>query len=292
MKSFDLVEPETLEEAVALLDPEDAGVRVLAGGTALMLMMKARLFQPARLISLHRLNGGMRGVREDGRGGLRIGALTTLVELERSAVVAAAFPVLTRALRTLSNVRIRNVATLGGHLAHGDPHMDLPPILIALGARVRTAGPIGDRWIEMADLITGYYQLAIARDELIVEVHVPAQPANVFTSYAKYAALSADDWPSVGVAVWCRMAGDRIADVRVAVSAATERPMRVSGAEAALAGADATEAAFARAGDAAAQEVEPLADIRGSAAYKREMVRVHVRRALAAALHAHSRPAR
>ena len=214
------------------------------------------------------------------------------MELERSALVAATFPVLTGALRTLSNVRIRNVATLGGHLAHGDPHMDLPPILIALGARVRTVGPIGERWIDMADLITGYYQLAIARDELIVEVHVPAQPANVFTSYAKYAALSADDWPSVGVAVWCRTAGGRIAEARVAVSAATDRPMRVSGAEAALAGAEATEAAFARAGDAAAQEVEPLADIRGSAAYKREMVRVHVRRALAAALHAPSRLAR
>ena len=138
MKSFDLVEPATLEEAVALLDPEDAGVRVLAGGTALMLMMKARLFQPARLISLRRLDGVMRGVREDGRGGLRIGALTTLVELERSALVAATFPVLTGALRTLSNVRIRNVATLGGHLAHGDPHMDLPPILIdARRARAR-----------------------------------------------------------------------------------------------------------------------------------------------------------
>jgi len=291
MKSFDLVEPGTLEEAVALLDPEDAGVRVLAGGTALMLMMKARLFQPARLISLRRLDGVMRGVREDGRG-LRIGALTTLVELERSALVAATFPVLTGALRTLSNVRIRNVATLGGHLAHGDPHMDLPPILIALGARVRTVGPNGERWIDMADLITGYYQLAIAKDELIVEVHVPAQPASVFTSYAKYAALSADDWPSVGVAVWCRTAGGRIADARVAVSAATDRPMRVSGAEAALAGAEATEAAFARAGDAAAQEVEPLADIRGSAAYKREMVRVHVRRALAAALRNPSWPAR
>lgn len=286
MKSFDLVEPATLDEAVALLDPEDARVRVIAGGTALMLMMKARLFHPARLISLRRLGGVLRGVREDGGGGLRIGALTTLVELERSALVAAKFPVLTRALGALSNVRIRNVATLGGHLAHGDPHMDLPPILVTLGARVRTVSPRGERWMDMADLIVGYYQTAIARDELIAEVDVPVQPARVFTSYAKYAALSADDWPSVGVAVWCRTDSGRIVEARVAVSAATERPMRMEGAEAALVGAEATEEAFARAGDAAAQEVEPLADIRGSAAYKREMVRVHVRRALVTALHA------
>lgn len=288
MKSFDLVEPATLDAAVALLDPEDARVRVIAGGTALMLMMKTRLFHPARLISLRRLGGVARGVREEGGGGLRIGALTTLTEIEHSALVAAKFPVLTRALGTLSNVRIRNVATLGGHLAHGDPHMDLPPILVTLGARVRTVSPRGERWIDMADLIVGYYQTAIAKDELIVEVAVPAPPASVSTSYVKYAALSADDWPSVGVAVWCRTHSGRIAEARVAVSAATERPMRLAGAEAALVGAEATEEAFVRAGDRAAQEVEPLADIRGSAAYKREMVRVHVRRALAAALHAPS----
>ena len=253
MRSFDLVEPATLDEAVALLDPEDARVRVIAGGTALMLMMKSRLFHPARLVSLRRLGGVVRGVREDGAGGLRIGALTTLVEIERSALVAARFPVLNRALGTLSNVRIRNVATLGGHLAHGDPHMDLPPILITLGARVRTVSPRGERWMDIADLIVGYYQMALATDELIVEVDVPAQPASVFTSYAKYAALSADDWPSVGVAVWFRIHAGRVTEARVAVSAATERAMRVAGAEAALVGAEATEEAFAGAGDAAAR---------------------------------------
>src|SRR6266850_248531 len=187
MRSFDLVEPATLGEAVKLLDPQDKSVRAIAGGTALMLMMKTRLFQPTRLISLRRLDGELRGIRTNEGSGLRIGAMTSLAELEYSPLLASTYPVMSRALRMLSNIRIRNVATLGGHLAHGDPHMDLPPILIALGARVRTVGPIGERWIDMADLITGYYQLAIARDELIIEVHVPAQPANVFTSYAKYA---------------------------------------------------------------------------------------------------------
>ena len=158
---------------------------------------------------------------------------------------------------------------------------------------MRAVGRRGERWIDVADLFLGYYQLAIARDELIVEVEVPAQPADVLTSYAKFAALSADDWPSVGVAVWCRTAGGRIAEARVAVSAATDRPMRVAGAEAALVGAAATDGRV-REGRPTRRpsEVEPLADIRGSAAYKREMVRVHVRRALAAALHAPSRLAR
>jgi carbon-monoxide dehydrogenase medium subunit len=216
--------------------------------------------------------------------------MTTLSELERSPLVGAAVPVMSRALRTLSNVRIRNVATLGGHLAHGDPHMDLPPILMTLGARVRAVSQRGERWIDMNDFAIGYYQTAIARDELIAEIEVPVQPAGVCAWYAKFTALSADDWPAVGVAVWYRVDAGRIAEARVAVSAATDRPLRVAGAEAALVGASSTPAVFARAADAAADEVEPLTDIRGSAAYKREMVRVHVRRALERALHAESTP--
>ena len=276
MTPFELLEPATMDEAVALLDPD---VRAIAGATALVPMMKARLFQPTRLVSLRRLGGAMRGVR-DQDGDLRIGALTTLTELEQSSRVRAAAPVMSRALGTLSNVRIRNVATLGGHLAHGDPHMDLPPVLMTLGARVRAVSRRGERWIDVKDLVLGYYQTAIAADELIVDVHVPAQPADARTWYEKFTALSADDWPTVGVAVWYRAAGGRIAEARVAVSAATERPVPVLSAEAILTGAALDEATFRKAADAAADEVEPLADIRGSAAYKREMVRVHVRRAL------------
>src|SRR5450432_1946165 len=161
MTPFELLEPETLDEAVAALDASDPSVRAIAGGTALVLMMKSRIFQPQRLVSLRRLNGPLRGVRAEADGGLRIGALTTLARMERSPELAAAAPVLTRALRTLSNIRIRNVATLGGHLAHGDPHMDLPPIFLTLGARVRAVSPRGERWIDVADLITGYYETTL-----------------------------------------------------------------------------------------------------------------------------------
>jgi carbon-monoxide dehydrogenase medium subunit len=279
VKAFELLEPATVEEALALLDAGDPGVRAVAGATALLPMMKARLFQPTRLVSLRRINGAVRGVDTD-RNGLRIGALTTLTELERSATVREATPVISRALRTLSNVRIRNVATLGGHLAHGDPHMDLPPILMTLGARVRVAGRGGERWVDIDDLVLGYYQTAVAADELLTEVEIAAQPADARAWYEKFTALSADDWPTVGAAVWYRTEGGRITEARIAVSAATERPMRISSAEAVLAGSAADAATFGRAADAAAEAVDPLADIRGSAAYKREMVRVHVRRAL------------
>jgi carbon-monoxide dehydrogenase medium subunit len=276
---FELVEPATLDEAVALLDPDDPGVRAIAGATALVPMMKARLFRPTRLVSLRRLDGRLRGVHDE-PDGVRIGALTTLTELEQSPRVRALAPVMSRALGTLSNVRIRNVATLGGHLAHGDPHMDLPPVLMTLGARVRAVSRRGERWIDLDDLVLGYYQTTIAADELIADVRVPPQPEDARMAYEKFTALSADDWPTVGVAVWYRAAAGRIAEARVAVSAATERPARTAAAEQALVGAAPDAATFRRAAEAAADAVEPLADLRGSAAYKREMVRVHVRRAL------------
>jgi len=288
MKSFDLAEPATLEEALALLDPQDRSVRAIAGGTALMLMMKTRLFQPTRLVSLRRLNGDLRGTRENEDGGLRIGAMTSLAELEYSPLLASTYPVMSRALRMLSNIRIRNVATLGGHLAHGDPHMDLPPILLTLGARISAVSIRGQRWIDVSDLFVGYYQTSLAKDELITAVDVPGQPPGVYCWYEKFTARSADDWPTVGAAVWYCVDSNVIIQARVAVSAATERPMRIAAAEAALVNASPTPQVFSKAADAAANEVEPIADLHGSASYKREMVRVHVRRALEHALN--SRP--
>ncbi|HEY5348147.1 MAG TPA: xanthine dehydrogenase family protein subunit M [Candidatus Lustribacter sp.] len=281
--SFDLVEPGTLEEAVGLLDPDDAAVRAIAGGTALSLMVQSHIFKPTRLVSLRRLDGALRGVHVEPDGSLRIGALTTLTELERSPVLAISEPTLSRALHTLSNVRVRNIATVGGHLAHGDPHMDLPPILVTLGARVRAVSPRGERWIDVADLITGYYETSLAGDELIAELRLPVQPPGTRSAYEKFTALSADDWPAVGVAVWLRRDGETIAEARIAVGGATDRPTRMTTAEAALAGGASDAARFAAAADAAAGEVRPLGDLRGSGPYKREMVRVHVRRALQSA---------
>jgi carbon-monoxide dehydrogenase medium subunit len=282
--SFELLQPATLDEAVGMLDPDDSQIRPIAGGTALTLLVQSRVFKPARLVSLRRLNGSLRGVRVEPDGGLRVGAMTTLSDLERSPVVAIAEPVIARALHALSNVRVRNVATIGGHLAHGDPHMDLPPILIALGARVRAVSPRGERWIEMDDLITGYYETTLAVDELIAEVIVPVRPPGARAAYAKFTALSADDWPAVGIAVWLRLVDERIAEARVVVGGATDHPTRMLTAEAALTGSAPGAAAFAAAADAAHDDVQPLGDLRGSGPYKREMVRVHVRRALERAI--------
>jgi aerobic carbon-monoxide dehydrogenase medium subunit len=281
MMSFELAEPATLAEAIALLDPDDASVRPIAGGTALMLMMKAGVFRPARLVSLRAIEE-LRTVITQPDGALRIGAMTPLAVLERDPGTRAHAPVITATLRTLSNVRVRNVATVGGHLAHADPHMDLPPVLIALGAHIAVAGPAGARTIPVEDLFAGYFETVLARDELITAVVVPAQGSRRAV-YLKCTTRATHDWPALGVAVSLERNGASIRDARIVISAATEKPIRLPGAEAVLRGGS-DDAVLRRAGDAAAEEAQTISDGQGSAAYKRQLVRVYVRRALSAAL--------
>jgi carbon-monoxide dehydrogenase medium subunit len=182
-------------------------------------------------------------------------------------------------MRRLSNIRVRNVATIGGCLAHGDPHMDLPPVLMALGAGIVVTGRSGERVIKVEDLFSGYYETVLARDEIITELQIPAQGARR-AAYLKCTTGSADDWPALGVAVSFEADGRAIQAPRVVVSAATEKATRLKGAEKVLTGATLDDAALARAGDAAADEAETVSDVRGSAPYKRELLRVYVRRAV------------
>jgi carbon-monoxide dehydrogenase medium subunit len=282
MTPFELAEPKKLSDAVKLLDPDDPTVRPIAGGTALMLMMKAGVFRPAKLISLRGIEAKYSGISA-GADGLRVGAMTTLTALEHSAEVRKLAPLIARTMLTLSNVRVRNVATVGGALAHGDPHMDLPPVLMALGAKLTVVSPNGERSVALEDFFTGYYETVLERNELIAEAHIPAQGSNR-AAYMKVTTGSADDWPALSVAVAIEGDGKAIKSARVVVSAATSKAMRLKSAEAALAGKTADDKTLAAAGDAAAEEADFIADVRGSVPYKRELMKVYVRRALREAL--------
>jgi aerobic carbon-monoxide dehydrogenase medium subunit len=283
MIPFELAEPRSLKEAVSLLDPDDAAVRPIAGGTALMLMMKAGMFRPNRLVALRRIEPEFSAIELAPDGSLHAGAQATLAALERATVVRENFPVVARTLRTLSNVRVRNVATVGGHLAHADPHMDLPPVLAALGAHVMIAGPAGGRTVAVENLSAGYYETMLGRNELIAKLIVPPQGSKR-AAYLKVTTRSADDWPALGVAVSIDVHGREVRSADVFVSAATDRPIRLKAAEAVLRGSVADDATLRRAGEAAAGEVETIADARGSASYKKELVRVFVARAVRKAL--------
>jgi carbon-monoxide dehydrogenase medium subunit len=282
MIPFDLAEPTSLAAAIKLLNPDDPSVRPIAGGTALMLMMKAGVFNPEKLISLRKIESKYSEISA-GADGLRIGAMTTLGTLERSDDVRKHAPVITRTLRTLSNVRVRNVATVGGALAHGDPHMDLPPVLMALGATMTIIGPKGERKLAVEDLFAGYYETVLEKDELISEVYVPSQGTKK-AAYFKVTTGSADDWPALGVAAVIEGDGKAIKSACIVASAATDKATRLKTAEALLNGKTVTDDLLKQAGDAAVAECEFIADVRGSVPYKRELMRVYVRRAIRAAL--------
>lgn len=275
MTSFELAEPTSLAQALSLLDGE--GARPISGGTALMLMMKAGVLRPRRLVSLRKL--GLAGIETGPKGELRVGGMTTLADLERSAAVKLGWPVIARALRTLSNVRVRNVATVGGSLAHGDPHMDLPPLLSALGARVTLSGPRGERGLPVADINTGYLETSIGMDELITRLEIPAL-ANRRAAYLKCTTRSADDWPALGIAAVLEFRESTLAEVRLVIGAATDRPTRLLAAESVLRGMILNDKLIKRAADAALAEAKIEGDLHGSAAYKQQLVRVYLARAI------------
>ena len=265
-----MAEPRTLGEAFTLLSEGDGNVRPMSGGTALMLMMKAGVLRPTRLVSLRRL--GLDRLENGPGGELRVGAMVTLRALEKSPQLKA-WPVIARTLRTLSNVRVRNVATVAGALAHGDPHMDLPPLLSALGATVTIAGPRGERTSKVEDIYVGYLETTLKPGELITQVRIPALGGRQ-AAYLKCTTRSADDWPALGMAVV--LDAERAS---IVLGAATDRPTRLAAAEKVLSGKPITDVLLAQAAEAA-REVAIEGDLHGSGAYKKHLVGVYLKRAI------------
>jgi carbon-monoxide dehydrogenase medium subunit len=281
---FDWVEPASLKEAIALLDPEDSTVRPISGGTALMLMMKTGFFVPSRLVSLAAIESAHSAIQVDSDGSLKVGAMVSLGQLERSADAATHFPVMKGALRTLSNIRVRNVACVGGALAHGDPHMDLPPLFAALGARISVMGPQAMREMPIEDLYVGYYQTVLKNNELIAGAVIP--PLNgARTSYIKVTSRAADDWPSLNIGVRLEMADtNTISGARLVIGAAAEKVTRLTATEALISAAVVDETLLARASECAAAEAKFVSDAHGSVPYKKQLLRVYLVRAIRQAL--------
>lgn len=281
MRGFELVHPASLDEAIELLGTGDPSVRPFSGGTAIMLMMKAAVFTPSRLVCLQKVEEDYAAISATPEGNLRLGALATLSDIEHSPLVQRAAPVIEKTMRRLANVRVRNVARIGGNLAHGDPHMDMPPVLAALGARLTVKGHSGTREVDLENFFTGYYETVLERDELITFVDIPAQDG-WSSAYIKCTTRSADDWPALGIACALRKEGNAVADIRLMASAATERLTRLSDAEAQLRGKLLDTVALTRASEAGVAQTRNslVEDSRGTAAYKAELMRVYIGRCL------------
>ncbi|MCY4623659.1 MAG: xanthine dehydrogenase family protein subunit M [Chloroflexi bacterium] len=282
MRDFIYHAPTSLDEALSLLEQYGEDARPIAGGTAMVNLLKQNLVFADHLVGLGKVPG-LRGISRS-NGDLRIGALTKHREVEHSADVASAAPLLAETYIRVATVRIRNMATVGGGLTHADPAQDPPPALMALGARVVLASPGGTRELPVEDLFVDYYETALQPGELLTEVIVPAQAADARGVYLKFLPRTEDDYATVAVAALARVKDGVCADVRVALGAVAPTPVRATAVEAALEGQSVTADAVRSAAEAVAGQVDPLADFRGSAEYKRDMAVVFTRRALEQAL--------
>lgn len=280
MNPFAYRTPETQEEVLTLLHEHGDEAKLMAGGTALVIMMKQRLVMPETLISLHRLRG-LDDVREV-NGDLHLSALLTHRAAETASLVRARLPVLADTYRHVATVRIRNVATVGGALAHADPNQDPPVTLLALDARVQLASVAGSREVPLVDFFTDYYETVLRPDELLTAIRVPIPPPHTGSAHIKFLPRTADDYATVGVAATVRLdpATGTCQDCRIALGSVGSTPLRAMQAEGVVRGQQLTPELLREAGAVAQQQTDPISDTRGSADYKRAMAGVFVRRAL------------
>jgi aerobic carbon-monoxide dehydrogenase medium subunit len=279
LRPFALAEPESVPEAVEIVARLEGETRIIAGGTALVPTMRLGLVTPDRLVSLHRIPG-LSQIRVD-KGALEIGAMSSLAALVRHDAVRTGWPLLAQAAGRVATPAIRSTATLGGNLCYAEAASDPAPALLCLDTRVRVADSVGERVIPIGEFFTGFYETAVAPNEILTGVSVPAVPSGARSGYVKFCPRSAEDKPLIGVAALLVLdAAKRIGEIRIALGGAGPTPMRAHRAEAAVKGQALTDPAIRAAAASAAAEAEPLSDLMGSAGYRREMIRVWVRRLL------------
>lgn len=278
MRDFFYHTPDTLADALALLDLHGEDARVMAGGSALVVLMKQSLVQADHLVSLRNVPG-LNDITQS-NGDLHIGAMVRHREVETSAIVQQAAPLVAEVYSRVSTVRIRNAATVGGGLAHADPSQDPPPGLLVMDATVRLVSSSGERLLPVSELFLDYYETAIRPDEIMTELIVPLVPPDARTTYLTYLPRTADDYPTVSVAALARVENGRCREVRVALGASAPTPIRATDVEEAILGQEVSQGNVQRAAEAVAGQVDPLDDFRGSAEYKRDMAVVFTRRAL------------
>lgn len=282
-----LEQPADLEGVLAAL--EAPGSMLVAGGTSVSLLLKHRLVAPERLVALRHVDA-LSAIEAHPDGSLFVGATATLRAIAHAPEIRAGFPALAGAAAQVGNPRVRSVATLGGHLAHADPRQDLPPVLLALDGRVIAAGPRGRREIPMASLAIGLMETCLDDDEVILGVRVPPRRADSVGAYVRYTPVSAEDYPTVAVAVELSLGpGGLVRAARVAVGGAGPTARLIEEAAALLEGRSLDAAAREAAGAAVAGSVSPVGDQRGSPAYKAAMAALWTRRALETVARAASR---
>jgi len=278
---FDYHRPDTVEEAVALLEQYGEDGKVLSGGMSLIPLMKLRFAAPAHLIDINRI-AELGGIAESD-GWLHVKAATRHNQLGASERVMTRYPAMAAAAPQIADPIVRNLGTIGGSLAHADPAGDWGSVMLALGGRVLVRSVAGERTIPVDELLESTFTTTLQPNELITEVQVPAPGPRSGGTYLKLE-RKVGDFATVGVAVQLALDDGRIASAGIGLTAVGQRNVKATDAEASLQGAEPNEVAFAEAGRLAARVADPTSDLRGSADYKRHVVQVFVQRGLSRAL--------
>ncbi|MEJ8821682.1 xanthine dehydrogenase family protein subunit M [Variovorax humicola] len=280
MRDFDYLEPDSVDEASRMLGDLGDDCRAIAGGTALMLGMRQRMLAPTHLVSLARLQA-LRGIDFDERNGLRIGALTRHADVANSPLVRTHYPVLASMASRMANPQVRNQGTIGGNLCYADPSTDPPGCLMALDAQVVLGSSRGERVLSIEEFLVDYYVTALEPDEMVVEIRVPPLAQGTAGIYSRFLRTAAEHRPLASVAFIARRDGALCREARLAVGASTPIPTRLRRAEAFLEGRTVTADTAAEVADIVAADIVPVSDTRGSADFRRDMVRVVARRTVA-----------
>ena len=277
IRSFDLLQPRSLQEAVELLQKHGDESRAIAGGTTLVILMKQRALHYKYLVDLQTIPGLSQIAHES--DGVRIGALVTHRMVETSPVIRQAFPALAEAFSHIGNVRVRQTASVGGNLAHADYRLDPPPALLVLNAELNVFGPQGSRVIPIQNFFQGMYETALMPGEILVGVKVPFTPADSRAVYLRYSALSANDWPCLGVAGFLSKVNGRCKDLRIALGGMAATPVSLDGLEFAN-DQPLDQPVIDKVLEFVERQIAPFSDLRGSEWYKRRMARLFVKKTI------------
>jgi carbon-monoxide dehydrogenase medium subunit len=284
MENFEYFAPQNVKEACALLSKYPEEAKVIAGGQSLLIILKQGLISPAFLIDIKGIKD-LDYIRYDDKDGLRIGALTTHRTLETSSVVRRKFFMLAEMEHRLASIQIRNWGTLGGNLCHGDPASDLAPPLIAVGAGVKLIGPVGERVVKVEEFFKDYYETVLSSDEILTEIHIPVSPQGGGI-YLKMG-IRETDMALAGVATFLvldKKSHTICEDIRIVMGSVGSTPLRSIQAEEALKGQKIEDRLIGKAAQIASEDSQPISDIHASEEYKREMVKVLVKRGVEEAM--------
>jgi aerobic carbon-monoxide dehydrogenase medium subunit len=277
IRSFELLQPRSVDEAVELLAKHGDEARAIGGGTTLIILMKQRALYYPYLVDLQTVPGlSQISIENDA---IRIGALATHRAVELSPVIREAFPILAEAFSKIGNVRVRQTASVGGNLAHADYRLDPPPPLLVLGAEVYVRGPNGSRAVPIKNFFRGLYETALEPGELIVDVRIPFMPGNSKAVYLRYSSLSGNDWPCLGVAALMVERNGRAQELRLALGGVAATPVLIDGLDL-IRDQSFDQGLIEKLLDTVDEQISPSSDMRGSEWYKRKMVRVFVKKAI------------